>query len=188
MWLGFYIILNFVWLWLRIGLNLLWLWFHTYHKLLFQLVRNFRDMLHNDPNLVRNHIDQKLVLLRLQIDPKLMWIRFHTNPTIVLLWFTEGWHFTHICKALAWPHRFIKRGGLSPYIYFNLNTFYWSVSTKPGMRAVTYLCVRGIDLPLYTILIFDFGTVLTVWFCFCFCFFVFFLLWKTETTIIEKFI
>ena len=24
----------------------------------------------------------------------------------------EGWHFTHMWKALAWPHHFTKRGGL----------------------------------------------------------------------------
>jgi len=27
----------------------------------------------------------------------------------------EGWNFTHMCKALAWPHYFIKRGSLGTY-------------------------------------------------------------------------
>ena len=29
------------------------------------------------------------------------------------LHFTDGWHFTHMWKTLAWPHHFIKIGGLA---------------------------------------------------------------------------
>jgi hypothetical protein len=46
----------------------------------------------------------------------------------------EGWHFTQVWKALAWPRDHV--------------TFYWSACTKLGKSAVMYLCVRGIHFLL----------------------------------------
>ena len=44
---------------------------------------------------------------------------------------------------------------------FKLN---YQAFTKPEKRAVMYLCVTVSILPLFTILIFDFGIVPTVWY------------------------
>jgi len=47
-----------------------------------------------------------------------------------------------------------------------LPTFYWSVCAKPGMWAVIYLCVRGIDFASFN----DFWYLELFWQCGIFCF------------------
>jgi hypothetical protein len=45
----------------------------------------------------------------------------------------QDWHFTNTWKALASPHHFTKREGLTP------STFYWSVCTKPEHWCCGYI-------------------------------------------------
>jgi len=75
----------------------------------------------------------------------------------------EAWHFTYMWKALAWRNISL-RGKVwahktSLTCHFLLKCLY-----QTRKWAVMYLCVRGIDVDsVTTILIFDFGTVPTVW-------------------------
>ena len=52
------------------------------------------------------------------------------------------------------------------WVHKTLPTFYWSVCTKPGMWAVIYLCVRGIDFASFN----DFWYLELFWQCGIFCF------------------
>ena len=74
------------------------------------------------------------------------------------------WHVENI----AWRHHFTKRRGCAikttSTTFISLATFYWSASIKPGKLTVMYLCAKGINFPLSTILIFYFKIVPTVWY------------------------
>jgi hypothetical protein len=56
---------------------------------------------------------------------------------------------------------------IHPSVICNTAAFYWSVYTKPWHWVVMHLC-EGVFVPLCTIYLWRFRTVLTVWYCFVF--------------------
>ena len=75
----------------------------------------------------------------------------------------DGWHFTHLWKALAWPHHFTKSGGLDPWNSLAPPIFI-EVLVPSQKSEQSCVCELGIFiLSLSTILVLDFGTFTTVW-------------------------
>jgi len=64
----------------------------------------------------------------------------------------EGWHFTHMWKALPWTHHFTKR--LGPQCNINVANFYHSVCIKPVKLAVIH--ARGVDFASFYDFLFGF--------------------------------